>query len=35
MIRHRSLVMLFSDLLGDPEPILQGAPPAAVRRATT
>jgi uncharacterized protein (DUF58 family) len=23
MLRHRSLVMLFSDLLGDPEPILQ------------
>ena len=23
MIRHRSLVMLFSDLLGDPEPILR------------
>src|SRR5437868_1080310 len=23
MIRHRSLVMLFSDLLGDPEPILK------------
>ena len=23
MIRHRSLVMLFSDLLGDPEPVLQ------------
>ena len=25
MIRHRSLVMLFSDLLGDPESILKAS----------
>ena len=30
-----SLIMLFSDLLGDPEPILQGACTGSDSRATT
>ena len=35
MIRHRSLVMLFSDLLGDPDPILKALHRLRLRRATT
>ena len=31
MIRHRSLVMIFSDLLADTEPVIAGPPPAPVR----
>ena len=33
MLRHASLVMIFSDLLAEPEPVLAGALPAAARRA--
>ena len=33
MLRHRSLVMLFSDLFADPEPVMQRAAPPAARRA--
>ena len=33
MLRHRSLVMLFTDLLADPEPVHPRPAPAAARRA--
>ena len=33
MLRHRSLVMIFSDLLAEPEPVIASAAPAAARRA--
>ena len=33
MLRHASLVMIFSDLLAEPEPILRALLPAAARRA--
>ena len=32
MLRHASLVMIFSDLLAEPEPVLQALAPAAARR---
>ena len=32
MLKHSSLVMVFSDLFSDPEPIITSAPPVAARR---